>query len=193
MKHDPRVEPASDDPSGQDLTVDHVSPDARLPLAPVEGAQPQASPAAGGERSVRRVTSPDPRLEPLEALLDKNDWRRIYAELGAADAVGALPPNLGLVAALAASEVAKEGDPAAARVAIRCMAAVLGVAEESPMARVLARRLLRKNPVRLAERAAPPARTSLLIVVLALLLGGGVGLFASGTSPLELLRMLGVP
>jgi hypothetical protein len=59
------------------------------------------------------------------------------------------------------------------------MAGLLGVAENSPMARVLARRMLRKNPVRFSERKAPAARTSLLIVLATLVVGGGVGWLAS--------------
>jgi hypothetical protein len=70
------------------------------------------------------------------------------------------------------------------------MAALLGVADTSPLARVLARRLLRKNPARITERAAPPARTSALIVVIALLIGGGVGLVVAGASPVELVKAL---
>ena len=127
----------------------------------------------------RSVTSQDPRYEPLEKLLDANDWKKIGVELGPMDKVGKLPPNLGLVAALAHNENAKNGDPEAVVTAIRCMAGLLGVAEDSPIARVLARRLLRKNPVRIRDRQAPQARTSLLIVVATLVMGGGVGWLAS--------------
>ena len=128
------------------------------------------------------VTSQDPRYEPLEKLLDANDWRKIAAQLGPMATIGKLPPNLGLVAALAHNENAKDGDPDAVVAAIRCMAALLGVAEESPIARVLARRMSRKNPVRIRDRRAPPARTSLLIVLATLLMGGGVGWLASSGS-----------
>jgi hypothetical protein len=55
---------------------------------------------------------------------------------------------------------------------------------------VLARRLLRKNPARITERAAPPARTSAIIVVIALLIGGGIGLVVAGASPVELVKAL---
>jgi hypothetical protein len=136
------------------------------------------------------MTTNDPRLAHLEALLDKNDWQRVHAELGVTDSSAPLPPNLQLVASIAAYELAKEGDSAAVSAAIRAMAALLGVAENSPVARVLARRLLRKNPARITERAAPPARTSALIVVIALLLGGAVGLVVAGASPVELVKAL---
>jgi hypothetical protein len=157
-------------------------------LAEIESAQPRPPERDAAERRV--VTNADPRLAPLEALLDKNDWQRVHAELGVMDPSAPLPPNLLLVASIAAYELAKEGDSAAVAAAIRAMAALLGVAENSPIARVLARRLLRKNPVRITERAAPPARTSALIVVIALLIGGGVGLFVAGASPVELVKGL---
>ena len=98
--------------------------------------------------------------------------------------------RLCLLAALAHNENAKDGDPDAAAAAIRCMAGLLGVSDDSPIARVLARRMLRKNPVKLSERQAPPARTSFLIVLITLALGGGVGFVASAGSWHAALRML---
>jgi hypothetical protein len=137
------------------------------PLARVDSLEP---PALDGR---------DPRHVALEKLLDQNDWKQIGVELDSFGDLAALPPNLGLVAALAHNENAKDGDPDAVVNAIRCMAGLLGVAENSPMARVLARRMLRKNPVRFSERKAPAARTSMLIVLATLVVGGGVGWLAS--------------
>ncbi len=142
------------------------------------------------DRPAKKITSRDPRYEPLEKLLDTNDWKKIAAEVGPMDDVGKLPPNLGLLAALAHNEVAKDGNPDAAAAAIRCMAGLLGVDDDSPIARVLARRMLRKNPVKLSERQAPPARTSFLIVVITLVLGGGVGFVASAGSWNAIAHML---
>jgi hypothetical protein len=142
------------------------------------------------ERPAKKITSRDPRYEPLEKLLDTNDWKKIAAEVGPMDDVGKLPPNLGLLAALAHNEISKDGNPDAAAAAIRCMAGLLGVDEDSPIARVLARRMLRKNPVKLSERQAPPARTSFLIVVITLVLGGGVGFVASAGSWNAIAHML---
>ena len=145
-------------------------------------ADAKADDDSTAERPAKKITSRDPRYEPLEKLLDTNDWKKIAAEVGPMDDVGKLPPNLGLLAALAHNEVSKDGNPDAAAAAIRCMAGLLGVDEDSPIARVLARRMLRKNPVKLSERQAPPARTSFLIVVITLVLGGGVGFVASAGS-----------
>ena len=190
----PRAEPDSElSTKEDDFSVDRVDVGNLGPAPPssVEQAA-EASDTDEGPKPVRKITSQDPRYEHLEKLLDKNDWKQICEDLGPMGSVGKLPPNLGLVAALASHEISKEGDQQAIVIAIRCMAGVLGVAEDSPIARVLARRMLRKNPVRFSERKAPPARTSLLIVLLALLVGGGVGLLASGTSLGDLLRMLHV-
>jgi hypothetical protein len=192
-KVDPRVEPVSQPPAkDDDFSVDRVAmrkvgAAASSAVAEVDLPEPD-SPL--DPRPVSQVTSQDPRYEPLEKLLDKNDWKQICADFGPMDGVGKLPPNLGLVAALASHEMSKDGDPEAIATAIRCMAGLLGVAEDSPIARVLARRLLRKNPVRFSERKAPPARLSLLIVLVALVLGGGIGILVSGETLGDLLRVL---
>lgn len=191
-KIDPRADPDSELSTKEgDFSVDRVDVGNIGPASPssVEQAA-EASDTGEGPKPVRKITSQDPRYEPLEKLLDKNDWKQICDDLGPMESVGKLPPNLGLVAALASHEMSKDGDQAAVAIAIRCMAGVLGVAEDSPIARVLARRLLRKNPVRFSERKAPPARTSFLIVLLALIVGGGVGLLAAGISLGDLLRLL---
>ncbi len=191
-KLDPRADPVSSPPSAKDdFTVDRVAvpKDAPRDVKKVdESADEDAD--DDDDKPTTKITSQDPRYEPLEKLLDLNDWKKIGTELGAMSDVGKLPPNLGLLAALAHNENAKDGDPDAAAAAIRCMASLLGVSEDSPIARVLARRMLRKNPVKLSERQAPPARTSFLIVLITLALGGGVGFVASAGSWHAALHML---
>ncbi len=205
-KLDPRAE-ADSFPPTDDFSVDRVAVPKGAKQAPV--ADPEAEPeGAGAEPSLAaeadaeaesgakpkldagKITSQDPRYEPIEKLLDLNDWKTITSELGPMSDVGKLPPNLGLLAALAHNETQKDGDPDAVATAIRCMAALLGVADESPIARVLARRMLRKNPVKLSERKAPPAKTSLLIVLATLVGGGGIGWLASAGSWHAIARML---
>jgi hypothetical protein len=194
-KVDPRADPVSVPPSAKDdFSVDRVAVPKSAEAAPLT----ESSVVPVGEielepksdKPAKQVTSQDPRYEPLEKLLDLNDWKKISDELGPLDAIGKLPPNLGLLAALAHNESAKDGDPEAAATAIRCMAGLLGVSDDSPIARVLARRMLRKNPVKLRERQAPPARTSLLIVLVTLVVGGGVGWLASASSLRAAARML---
>ena len=181
-KVDPRADPVSTPPSASgDFSVDRIAvPRASVVVEPMLDEPTQAeSSVVAVERPARQITSQDPRYEPIEKLLDANDWKKLAEELGPLGELGKLPPNLGLVAALAHNEKGSGGDPEAAAMAIRCMAGLLGVADDSPIARVLARRMLRKNPVKLRERQAPPAKTSLLIVLVTLVLGGGVGWLAS--------------
>ena len=184
-KPDPRAEVDSLPPT-DDFSVDRVEV---LESSVIPVAELREKPKVD---TTPKVTSQDPRYEPIEKLLDLNDWKKITAELGPMSDVGKLPPNLGLLAALAHNESTKDGDPDAVTTAIRCMAGLLGVAEDSPIARVLARRMLRKNPVKLSERKAPPAKTSLLIVLATLVGGGGVGWLASEGSWHAIARLLHV-
>jgi len=200
-KLDPRVEPTSIPPgAAQDFSIDRVAVPRQVSIGakPVAENHPVSSQETAAEtrseakasHSVQQITNQDPRIEALEKLLDGNDWQGIGKELGSLDDVGKLPPNLGLIAALAHNEAQEAGHSEASEIAIRCMAALLGVSESSSVARVLARRVLRKNPVRLMDRKAPPARVSILIVVLTLLAGGGVGWLASSGSIRGLLQLL---
>jgi hypothetical protein len=194
-KIDPRADPLSEPPqSKDDFSVDRVAVPKNaiaveskvVPVGEAEAEDAETTPFVPSGK----ITSQDPRYEPIEKLLDANDWKKIGAELGSMEEIGKLPPNLGLVAALAHNENAKDGDPEAVLTAIRCMAGLLGLPETSPIARVLARRLLRKNPVGIRDRPAPPARTSLLIVLATLVIGGGVGWLASVGSWPAILRLL---
>ena len=172
------AEPAPEDARRESSVVPIAEAEANVAEVEAKGADSSAKVKVDGGLG-HKVTSQDPRYAPIEKLLDLNDWKKITDELGPMSAVGKLPPNLGLLAALAHNEATKDGDPDAVATAIRCMAGLLGVAEDSPIARVLARRMLRKNPVKLSERKAPAAKTSLLIVVATLVGGGGIGWLAS--------------
>jgi hypothetical protein len=187
-KLDPRTDPLSHPPAkNDDFSVDRVrlSKSTSTPKIAVkdEPELPAAPSALTGESVPRAkssaVTSVDPRHEIVEKLLDANDWRGLSKELGPLEEVGKLPPNLGILAALAHNETIPAGHPDAVATVLRCMAAILDVSEDSPIARILARRILRKNPVRLRDRKAPPARVSLLIVGITLAVGGGVGWLVS--------------
>jgi hypothetical protein len=173
---DPRVEPESLPPStpeSADVSVERVA---------VSTITAKEDPKKDEEKPAVRVTSVDPRVAALEPLVEKNDWKGVATELGSLDDAGKLPPNLGIIAAIAHNELAKDASPEARTIATRCMAGILGLPVESELVRVLSRRLLRKNPVRLRERPAPPARVSAFIILATIVIGGGLGWFlATGT------------
>ncbi len=158
---DPRVDPDSLPPAPASLPIASVPPPA--PLAP------RASIAVG----------PDPRIAKIEPLVARNDWKLVADMLGPIEDASKLPPNLGLVSALAHNELAKDGNAEARAIGIRSMAAVLGMQAESEIVRVVTRRLLRKNPIAFRQRAAPPAKTSFFIIVVVLILGSATGWFLS--------------
>ncbi|MBS2014323.1 MAG: hypothetical protein JST00_15660 [Deltaproteobacteria bacterium] len=190
---DPRAEPSTDPPPTEDVVEDSavqriVAPQGKRDAKDAGTVREKATDMsvdevrrllAGEKPAPVKITNVDPRVEELEKLLDANDWKGIARSLGGIEEIGKLPPNLGLVAALADVEGSKEASPETITTAIRCMAGLLGVSEDSPIARVLARRMLRKNPTRFSERQAPPARLSLLIVLVTLVVGGGVGFVLS--------------
>ncbi len=151
-------------------------------VAPVDApaaAPPIATAAPLAATAPPASLTPDPRLAGVDHLVNDNDWRGVAKELGGLQDAAKLPPALGLLAALAHHE-SDTGGQEAISLAVKSASALFGVTEESAVARVLARRLLRKNPVRLRDRKAPPARVSLLIVLATLLVGGTVGWLLSG-------------
>lgn len=187
-KLDPRADPVTNPPAGaEDYKVDRVEISIKMPEPPkiaepvvdAEAAPVSSAESRKSEPPRSAVTNSDPRYAALEKLLDVNDWRAVASELGALEDAGKLPPNLGLLAALAHNESSAAGHPDSVPTAIRCVAAIFGVPQESPIARVLARRILRKNPTRLRDRPAPPARVSFFIIAVTLVLSGGLGWFLS--------------
>jgi len=173
MPRDPRADPLSGpqnmaEPRVERVVVSTVIAEKSHSLPPLEDARQPP------------VRSADPRIDALERRINVNDWSGIVVELGTLEAVGRLPPNLGLVAALAHHETNPDGNQEAVDIGVRCMAALLNVPETSRTASVVARRLFRKNPVSFRQRKAPPARTSVLIMLITLVLGGTVGWLLSG-------------
>ena len=152
-RRDPRVDPAS-------------IPAMPAVHLPVDAASPGA---------VR-----DPRFAELEPLFARTAWSDIAARLGPADKAAELPPALGLIYALAQREAAGDDRAAGAtELAIRSMAALVGVAPDSDTALVLAKRLLRQNPAGWRTKPAPPARFSIPIILVGIALGAAAGWFAT--------------
>ncbi len=194
---DMRAEPEDAGCGGtDDGRYDHVSLPSNLPpmnaltsskWEPDEGvpSQPQLEPIA-------EVTVLDPRLEELEPMIGRGDWGAIAAKLGPFDNAGALPPQLGLIYAIAENEVQliPRGGRAetnnATDLALRCVASMCNVPEQSGFALVIAKRLLRKNPTTLRGQVVVPAARkspSPVLLIVMLVVGAALGWFVRRVLP----------
>lgn len=123
------------------------------------------------------------QFDVLGELVATGDWDAILRSLGAGDDPSKLPPNLGLLWAIARREKMNPDDPQVATVtavATRCAAAILGVHETNSIAPMVAKRLLRRNPVSWAKTPAPSPWVSAFIMIAALVVGSGIGWILSG-------------
>lgn len=195
MRRDPRREPTDppppgpSDPSGAVALVDSSAattpeadqespPDSKRGDIPAH-IRAKVEPARPGSPHV--VTINDPRIPEIEAALATSDWAHVIKTLGPADAAGNLPPNLGVIYAVAMKEMERSAASSAelTELAIRCSAGLFGVDPASPIALVLAKRLLRKNPVGWQQKPAPPPTVSVLIIAVGLLVGATIGWLVS--------------
>lgn len=123
------------------------------------------------------------QFEMLGQLVSMGDWDGILRTLAAGEDPSKLPPNLGLLWAIARREKMNPDDPRMGEVtavATRCAAAVLGVHETNSIAPMLAKRLLRRNAVSWAKTPAPSPWVSAFIMFAALVVGSGIGWILSG-------------
>lgn len=123
------------------------------------------------------------QFEMLGQLVSMGDWDGILRTLAVGEDPSKLPPNLGLLWAIARREKMNPDDPKMAdvtAVATRCAAAVLGVHETNSIAPMLAKRLLRRNAVSWAKTPAPSPWVSAFIMLAALVVGSGIGWILSG-------------
>src|SRR5205085_535678 len=110
----------------RDMTSKRRDPREEPPDSMPEGGSDSSDPAAKSEGRV--VTNVDPRLEEIEPAIDRGDWAAVVKSLGPVDAAGRLPPQLGLLFAVAHHETAKEDEKGGANeMAIRCAAGLFGV------------------------------------------------------------------
>lgn len=121
----------------------------------------------------------DQKLAEVEPLLAATRWEGVVEVLSKQET---LPPPLALVYAIALKERGAEGDPE--RLAIRAVAALLCVPENSETALVVAKRLLRTNPVSWQRRRAPSAGVSIGIALAVAVLGALLGFLAGPGTPL---------
>jgi hypothetical protein len=141
----------------------------------------EAKPEAAVEAKAEPPGDEHVGLARIETLLANGDWRRVAELLGKEDAKH-LPPRDALLYALARHEGDALADAnAMTRLAIESVASLLDVPATSEIALVVAKRLLRKTPVSWARRPAPPARVSILIILVVLVLSGALGWVLSST------------
>ena len=122
------------------------------------------------------------KMAELEGLINAGDWPGICRALGPPELAASLPPNLGLIYAVALYETTR-GELASlgSQLGIRCVATLAAVPEDSAVALVLAKRMLRRNPVSWSMRPAPSAGFSVFFVLFALVFGSALGwLLSSG-------------
>ena len=196
LRKDPRRDPTEPPPAEVKKPEADGAPSSRdkpskaEPHGPVNeppSSRSRAAPMDAETSAGRVVTAADPRIAELEPLVATANWEGILKVLGSEEEAGKLPPNLGLIYAVARKEhQIEKDDPKKTKdrdkssydpntVAIRCMAGLFGVQPESPIALVLGKRLIRSNPVGWQQKRAPPAPISVLIVALGLLIGAGIG------------------
>jgi len=115
----------------------------------------------------------DPELKRLEPLVERGAWENLAKELNAEPAHSA---EYRLLRILAQRETLPSDDKAAGRLtqdAILALAELLGVPPSSATALMLAKRLLRRNPVWTQNQ--PATGMSIGVVIIGLLVGTGVG------------------
>ena len=144
-----------------------------------DGAQGDSSAASMRFAAMNKTE----QFDVLGELVSMGDWDGVLRSLGVGEDPSKLPPNLGLLWAIARREKLNPDDPnvaAVTAVATRCAAAMLGVHETNSIAPMVAKRLLRRNPVSWAKTPAPSPWVSAFIMIAALVVGSGIGWILSG-------------
>jgi hypothetical protein len=177
--------------TSDDRREDHVSLPTGRPMSALGSGKWRAEDLVGDLEELpdsagkAAVTVLDPRLEELEPLIGRSDWAAIADKLGPFESAGALPPQLGLIYAIAVNEV--QFIPTGKRpeannttdLALRCVASMCGVPESSGFALVIAKRLLRKNPSTLRGMQVAPkpaaAPSSPVVPIVMLIVGLAAG------------------
>ncbi len=149
------------------LSLPPIRVSAPPPPDPLVNRTASTLPAPGEAPSLETFTQDLAEVEPL---LAAGNWDAVIEALSQRDT---LPPPLALLYAVALNERGGKGDPHG--LAIRAAAALLCVPDTSETALVVAKRLLRTNPVAWKKRSAPSAGLSIFIVLTVATVGALVG------------------
>lgn len=117
-------------------------------------------------------------MATIEDLVSQNQWTKVCELLGAPENHGRLPVGMAFIYAMALNELRVPGSPVDKRapdiekIMLRCVGVMLGTESKGPLAQIIAKRLMRRG---LRATPAPPARTSVLIILAALTVGSFIG------------------
>ena len=136
------------------------------PIATAVTAPAAASPAAG-------IT-----MATIEGLVSQNQWGKVCTLLGAPENQGRLPVGMAFIYAVALNELRVPGGlvdkraPDIEKIMLRCLGVMLGADPKGPLAQIIAKRLMRRS---WRATPAPPTRTSVLLIIAALMVGSFIG------------------
>ncbi len=117
-------------------------------------------------------------MATIEGLVSQNQWTKICAILGAPENQGKLPVGMAFIYAVALNELRVPGGqvdkraPDIEKIMLRCLGVMLGADSKGPLAQIITKRLMRRS---WRATPAPPTRTSVLLIIAALMLGSFIG------------------
>lgn len=117
-------------------------------------------------------------MSTIENLVSQNQWTKICELLGAPENQGKLPVGMAFIYAVALNELRVPGSPVDQRapdiekIMLRCLSVMLGADPKGPLTQIVAKRLMRRN---WRSTPAPRARTSVMLIVAALVVGSFIG------------------
>ena len=153
-------------------------------LTPVPGWSPQPDASAEPDAPVSIVVpvasapAADITMATIEGLVSQNQWGKVCALLGAPENQGRLPVGMAFIYAVALNELRVPGGqvdqraPDIEKIMRRCLGVMLGADTKGPLAQIIAKRLMRRS---WRSTPAPPTRTSVLLIIAALMLGSFIG------------------
>lgn len=164
-----------------------LMPVSRPPAAAEKAVTPSVAPAAAAQTPPTPRTRSDAKgrqggqpsnIDMLDALVSEGQWKKVCGLLARYGKRGKLPARLALIYAIALNEVRVPGaaiDKQATdieRFAQESLAALLQTDAKSPLVRMVVKRVLRRS---WRSAPAPPTRTSVLLIIAAIMLGAFIG------------------
>lgn len=173
------VEPDSLVPPSAEPADEAPSPGRPTPLPAVHTGPRHTAPPPGEKvTTTREKASALPSMNAVAALVGQNQWQKVCELLGSPEHHGRLPAPMAFVYGLALNEIRVPGSavdrqaPDIEAVTRASVAALLNADEGSDLVRIITRRLLKRGWTR---APAPPRRTSILLIVAAVMLGTFIG------------------